>query len=160
LSRSTTWTAVGVLAVAAAALTGCSGGSSEDVSAFEWNAVVNGNSDQIIGTTGCKFADHTLSVGDPVIVYGADGTILGKGNLERDSIEASNVVYCSLKVAISGIKAGENAYKVQIGAYSPVIASEAEMVRDPALFSARNSLERVWGEPPLKVAAPMTGESN
>ncbi|MFD4268195.1 hypothetical protein [Rhodococcus sp. NPDC058523] len=92
-----------------------------------------------------------------MIVYGADGTILGKSNLVADNVDPNQGPYCAFRVEMDGIKAGEAAYKVAIGEYDPVIASEDEMRRDPALFSARSSLERLWNNPPIEVSAPMTG---
>lgn len=142
-------TAVGALAVA-----GCGGDSTDDGSAdtatataqatFDIDNGVSGTAEQAYENGLCEFYDASLQPGDPVVVSGADGTLLGKTQLTLNDVEPLTG-FCALDFAIQGVRAGDAAYQLTVGSYPPLVLTQAEL-ESKYYFSARSAIDVVAGE--------------
>ncbi|WP_431815713.1 hypothetical protein [Gordonia jacobaea] len=128
---------------------GCESGESK-AQTFDIKSSVGNNADKSYASGLCVYYDEQLRPGDPVIVKGADGTILGKSELVL--LTAGEGPACSFNFQVKGVKAGEPAYEVKIGEYGPVTVTEAELETGGS-FTPRNSIQAVWDYPPIKYNA-------
>lgn len=127
----------------------CACGQSQPES-FSVKGTIGGNSDRFTPHTSCTFADATIAVGDPLILKGANGNILGKANLEESYIESPGPA-CQLKFTFPKVKSGETAYTLTVDGYDPAVVTEDELRSDELTISARSSFERLTGDQPLTV---------
>jgi hypothetical protein len=109
---------------------------------FDVNGYIVGDvgapANDIVKGQSCKFYDSTVSVGDPLIIKGADGTILGKGELTASSIDTGPA--CSFGFNVPGIKAGDAGYSILLDPYDPVIVREDEL-RSALIINARGPMD-------------------
>ncbi|NMO02531.1 hypothetical protein HH308_15045 [Gordonia sp. TBRC 11910] len=110
---------------------------------FDINMHVAGMADKSYASGLCKFYDASLQPGDPVVLKGADGSLLGKSTLVLDHVDTTSDL-CDLAFSIKGVKAGESAYEITVGDYKPIVVSEQEL-QHPYYLSPRTSVQAAAG---------------
>ncbi|MCZ4550087.1 hypothetical protein [Gordonia rubripertincta] len=120
--------------------------SAAPAATFDISSGVSGSRDQPYTPRLCNYYDETLRDGDPVVVQGADGTILGKSelvSLAENSGDAAGP-FCGMSFAISGVKAGESAYQLTVGSYAPIVVSQTQLESE-SYYSARSATDVIAG---------------
>lgn len=141
------------LLVVEMAISAC-GGDDTEAGTFIVKGYLIGTTDDRSGFergVSCEFYDGIVTVGDPVIVRGADDTILGKTALvDIGGLDVGPA--CSFGFTVAGIKAGEAAYTIAAGPYDPIVVTEEELRDKDFGLGARRSRDAANGERiPLKV---------
>ncbi|MBF6161360.1 hypothetical protein IU438_04790 [Nocardia cyriacigeorgica] len=138
-----------VIALGAAALmlSGC-GGTDASAEGFSIDGTFTGTA-QSVNESGqsCQFYDGWFRAGLPVVLKGADGTILGKSELTVRDIAANpgGGGICSFNFSFKDVKAGESAYELQIADLAPIVQSESDL-REWPNYKARNAIDVVAGD--------------
>lgn len=130
-----------LFAVAASSGCGPSGPEPFDVRGIVSGVV--GNPSQITKDVSCTFTDATVSTGDPVVLRGSDGAILGKTTLLPRSMEN---VACSFGFKFDGIKAGESGYSIELAPYKPVVLSSKELDSKAIELHLRGPMDVLLGK--------------
>ena len=154
------WTYPLLAGLAILAFTGCSDDSDADsagsatataqtMQTFDIENGVTGSTENANrAAQSCEFYDGWLRPGDPVIVRGADGTILGKSELVFESLSnapAGVANICTFGFTMQGVKAGEPAYELTVGDLEPLIQTQQEL-QSYYYYSARNAVNALAGE--------------
>lgn len=95
------------------------------------------------GANFCKYYDRKVSVGDQVVIRGPGDEILGTGKLSGD--DEDHYPTCILHFDIKGIPAGETAYTIAAGEYSPLIVTEEDLRQDSVGLHARGAFDVLTG---------------
>ena len=132
------WAAAAALAVSTS-LVACSG-PNEPATITVRGVVLGtvGNPGQIKDGRYCEFTDGRVSVGDALVLKGADGTILGKANLTAEKMQFA---VCTFGFEFSSVKAGQTGYSFELGSFDPVVATEDEIKSDKLSLDIRGPMD-------------------
>lgn len=137
-----TW---GITAIAALStiVTGCGSPTPET---FAVHGVVLGvvaNAKDIKDGDSCKYFDHKLSVGDPVVVRGPSNEILGTGKLAGGDMD--HYPTCVLHFDIDGVLADQAGYTIAAGGYQPLIVTADDLRQESVGLLARSAFDVLAG---------------
>lgn len=129
----------------AAVLSACS--NSADTSAFDVSGYVVGTTDNQndFARSACTFYDGTITAGTPVVLRGADGTILSTGMLSENT--SSSGPACSFTFRLESVKAGESGYEIDVAPYKPLVVTEEQLRHQPQFgLGVRNATDILMGK--------------
>ncbi|QYB02730.1 hypothetical protein I1A62_36970 [Rhodococcus sp. USK10] len=128
-------------------LAGCGSDAETGEDTFAINGTFSANAQAVNQSAGtCKFYDGWFRAGLPVLLKGADNSILGKTELTLDHISANSngSGVCTFNFAFEDVKAGETAYQLFFSNLAPVIQSEDDL-REWPNYSARDAFSVLGG---------------